>query len=63
MPAIAPSICPISAENALMDLILGNRTSEHMPTRDVMIANGTSSNAVEKLAIFALFASSTVLIA
>jgi hypothetical protein len=63
IPAITPSICPTKAENALIDLMFGNSASEHMTTRAVTIANGTSRIAVEKPAIFALLASPTALIA
>jgi hypothetical protein len=43
--------------------MFGNSASEHMTTRAVTIANGTSRIAVEKPAIFALLASPTALIA
>ncbi len=44
-PAITPFMSAISAENALMDLVLGNSASEQTPTSAVAIPNGTSNKA------------------
>ncbi|OIQ72363.1 hypothetical protein GALL_460120 [mine drainage metagenome] len=62
-PAITPSIFAIRAENALMDLMLGNSASEHIPISAVAMPNGTSSSAVYRLAAFAFRPVSTVLMA
>src|SRR3984957_17775395 len=60
-PAVTPSISAIRAENALMDLMFGNNTREHMPIRAVAMPNGTNNSAVYRLAAFAFCPVSTPL--